>query len=131
MGPAAVNTLNADRLVFMRQKLSKGIEKGTRARELAHPGGPKRQISRRLSHFQYSTEFHCHFASQDRNASPKKAGGAVSSKQLNKLARKTGRPGPAVHDFGQIAFAQFWIRVLGVSRHGMRSKTGRAASLTA
>jgi hypothetical protein len=45
MGPAAVNTLNVDRLVFMRQKLSKGIEKGTRARELAHPGGPKRQIS--------------------------------------------------------------------------------------
>ena len=75
--------------------------------------------------------FHCHFASQDRKASPKKAGGAVNRKPSNIRARETGRPGPAVRDFGKIGFAQFWIRVLGVSRHGMRPKIGRAESLTA
>ena len=67
----------------------------------------QRRISRGLTHFQFCTAFHCHFASQDRNASPKKAGGAVSSKPLNKRDRKTGRPGPAVRDIGQFAFARF------------------------
>ena len=74
---------------------------------------------------------HCHFASQDRNASPKKAGGAVNREPSNKQEQETRRPGPAVRDFGKIAFAQFWIRVSGVSRHGMRPKIGKAESLTA
>ena len=113
MGPAAVDTLNADQSGLRVTEKTIGTEKSTPVLENSPRRAGQKQISRRLTHFQYGTEFHCHFASQDRNASPKKAGGAVNSKQSNKHARKTGRPGPAVRDFGKIAFAQFWIRVLG------------------
>ena len=73
-----------------------------RPRELAPQGGPKADLARADS-FPISTAFHCHFASQDRKASPKKAGGAVNKRPLNKQARKTGPPGPVVRDIGQFA----------------------------
>ena len=46
-------------------------------------------------------------SSQDRNASPRKAGGAVNIKQSKEQQRKTGRPGPGVRDLSQIAFARY------------------------
>ncbi len=57
MGPASVNTLNADRLVFMWQSETVGIEKGTRARELARQEGPKDRSRPGAYHFRFVRHF--------------------------------------------------------------------------
>ena len=60
-----------------------GELKKTPMPENSPAGGPKSASRPGADHLQFCTECHCHFASQDRNASPKKASGAVNTNQSN------------------------------------------------
>jgi len=94
MGPAAVDTLNADQSGLCVTEKTMGTEKSTPVPENSPRRAGQKQISRRLTHFQYCTEFHCHFASQDRNASPTKSWRGGEHKAIEQTSSKNWAAGP-------------------------------------
>ena len=112
MGPAAVDTLNADRSGLHETKTIQRDRKGHPCPRTRPSGRAKETDLARALIISALPGILSH-SSQDRNASPRKAGGAVNIKQSKEQQRKTGRPGPGVRDFGQIAFARYWIRASG------------------
>ena len=129
MGPAAVDTLNADRSGLHETKTIQRDRKGHPCPRTRPSGRAKEADLARALIISALPGILSH-SSQDRNASPRKAGGAVNIKQSKEQQRKTGRPGPAVRDFGKIDLHNSEFELRGVSKHGMRSEIGRAATLT-